>query len=100
MSARTLADVLADFEARGFRSQFRARPGGVVECNVCGTQIDAGTLKVDAFERLEGASDPADMLLVVAATCPPCGEQGTLVLTYGPMAPPEDVEVETRLVFD
>lgn len=95
--ARNLVDVLDDYEARGFTAQFRARAGGVVECNRCNGECDAGTLVVDAFERLEGASDPADMMLVVAASCPACGERGTLVLTYGPLAPPEDTEVEARL---
>lgn len=96
---RTLVDVLSEYEAKGFTGQLRAREGGVVECGACGGECDAGDLKVHSYQRLEGASDPADMMLVVAATCPACGEQGTLVLTYGPMAPPEDTEVEARLAL-
>lgn len=97
MAPRSLIDVLTEYENRGFRCQFRARPGGVVECDACNTECDAADLKVAAYARLEGASDPADMMLVVAASCPGCGEQGTLVLVYGPMAPEEDSEVEARL---
>lgn len=94
---RSLVDVLTDYEARGFRGQFRARVGGVVECDACNTECDAAELEVRFYERLEGVSDPADMMLVVAASCPKCGEDGTLVLTYGPMAPQEDTEVEALL---
>ena len=97
---RTLLDVLNEFEERGYRAQLRARPGGVVECDACSSEGDAAGLDVAAYERLEGASDPADMMLVVAARCPSCEEAGTLVLTYGPMAPAEDSEVEARLELD
>lgn len=94
---RSLVDVLTAYEERGFRGQFRARAGGVVECDACASECDAGDLEVDDYTRLEGASDPADMMLVAAARCPTCGDEGTLVLTYGPMAPPEDSEVEALL---
>lgn len=96
---RNLVDVLTDYEGRGFTGQLRARLGGVVECDACNTECDAAALKVRSYERLEGASDPADMMLVVAASCPGCGERGTLVLTYGPMAPDEDAEVEALLTL-
>lgn len=95
--ARTLVDVLRGLEERGFAGQLRALAGGRVECESCHESFDAGELEVAAIERLEGASDPADMILVAGATCPRCGSQGTLVLTYGPMAPPEDASVEERL---
>ena len=46
---------------------------------------------------MEGASDPDDMLALVAMTCPQCGARGTLVLAFGPMAPEADVDVLVRL---
>ena len=43
--------------------------------------------------RLEGASDPADMSLVVPLDCPDCGARGVLVLRYGPEASMEEADV-------
>jgi hypothetical protein len=45
------------------------------------------------MRRLEGASDPADMLAVFALTCPRCGTAGTLTLNYGPETTPGEVTV-------
>ena len=47
--------------------------------------------------RLEGASDPDDMISVVAVTCPRCGTGGTLVLKYGPTAPENEAAVGQQL---
>jgi hypothetical protein len=46
---------------------------------------------------VEGASDPADMLAVVALVCPICKTHGTLVVGYGPEAGPDDAEVLSGL---
>jgi len=92
-------DVLDAFEARGYLGQFRPDEGGLVECETCEQRFDASQLVVGGYERLEGASDPGDMMLVVAGTCPRCSTKGTAVLTYGPMAPRADAEVEARLVL-
>jgi hypothetical protein len=94
---RGLIEVLHDLEAREFRGQFGARPGGQVECSSCSTRFDAADLEIDCHERLEGASDPADMMLVAGVSCPRCHAKGALVLTYGPMASEEDAAVEGRL---
>jgi len=53
----------------------------------------AEVVAVDALRRLEGASDPDDMIVVAAVSCPKCGAKGTLVLKYGPEATPEESEV-------
>lgn len=95
--SRSITDVLRELHRRGFTDHLRAVPGGRVRCGACAEAVSASELEVAAFERLEGASDPADMLLVVAATCPSCGAAGALVLTYGPLASPEDSEVEALL---
>ena len=42
------------------------------------------------LRRLEGASDPDDMLAVVAVECANCGLRGSLVLNYGPTATEDD----------
>lgn len=74
-----------------------ARPGGYVLCMCCHQETDASEMQVDALERVEGASDPADMLAVIALMCPVCDTHGTLVLGYGPEASPDDAEVLARL---
>lgn len=97
---RTLTDVLAQLEADGFTGQFRAAEDGRVECEACRVHFDGADLVPNGFERLEGESDPADMMLVVAGHCPACDAAGTLVLTYGPMAAENDAAVEATLDLD
>ena len=50
-----------------------------------------------ALGALEGASDPDDMILVIAASCPVCSTGGTVVLGYGPNASPEDADLIVAL---
>ena len=95
--APTLRGVLADFEREGFTGQLGARPGGVIRCFHCRHEFAPGDADTPTLRRLEGASDPADMLAVLALTCPTCGTKATLVLTYGPEAAIEDSEVLAAL---
>lgn len=46
-----------------------------------------------SMRRLEGASDPDDMMAVAAVTCPVCRIDGVLVLSYGPAASAEHADV-------
>ena len=94
---RTLGEIIATFEAEGYKGQMGARPAGYVLCMACHQESDAADMQVDALERIEGASDPADMLAVVALVCPVCSTQGTLVVGYGPEASADDAEVLARL---
>ncbi len=57
----------------------------VVPCGVRGASA-----KVSALGRLEGASDPDDMLAIIALKCPSCSARGSLALNYGPTATTED----------
>jgi hypothetical protein len=88
--AETLLDVLARYTRKGWSSQFAARTGGAIECESCHHVVDASAVPVLELRRLEGASDPDDMLAVVAVQCPNCGLRGSLVLNYGPTATEED----------
>lgn len=90
---RPLLNVLDDLEERGFTGQFRSLDGARIECLTCRTQLAADEAEVDDLERLEGVSDPADMLAVLALRCPNCATPGTLVVNYGPESTPEDAEV-------
>jgi hypothetical protein len=59
--------------------------------------VPAEQLHLERLERLEGASDPDEMLAICAIECPKCGTRGTLVLTYGPESTDEDDQVLLRL---
>jgi hypothetical protein len=91
--AETLLDVLARITRQGWSSQFTARSDGIVECESCHHTTAAADVPVLELRRLEGASDPDDMLAVVAVECPNCGLRGSLVLNYGPTATEEDEAV-------
>src|SRR6478609_1079972 len=92
-----LGEVMGNLDADGYGGQFRAADAGQVQCLTCRTVFDASTLGGDDVTRLEGASDPADMVMVVPARCPACHTGGTLVLGYGPDASVDDAEVAQRL---
>ncbi len=94
---RTLTELVEAFELEGYRGQMAARPGGYVLCTSCHQETHASEMQVDGLERMEGASDPADMLAVVALVCPVCRGHGTLVVGYGPDASLDDSEVLTEL---
>lgn len=79
----SLAEALRRLEERGFRASFGTAPDGAVACLSCDRMRPADAFPLLAFERIEGASDPADEILVAGLECPACGARGTLVLPYG-----------------
>jgi hypothetical protein len=95
--AASLAELVAGFEAAGFRGQMAARPGGRLVCFVCHREFDAGDADLVGTRRTEGASDPGDMVAVVGLKCPQCGTKATAVLGFGPEADEDDAEVLRRL---
>jgi hypothetical protein len=95
--SETLLDVLATLTRDGFTGQFMAAApeedaaqAGRVECLSCHSTSAAASFEVSELRRLEGASDPDDMLAIVALTCPNCSARGALTLNYGPTATIED----------
>jgi hypothetical protein len=94
----TLSGVLADLRDAGFAADFRPGPTeGLVRCPECGTENPPEQLTDLVERRLEGASDPADMVLVVAGRCPTCGTGGAIALGYGPDAGEADAAIVVRL---
>ncbi|HEY3485506.1 MAG TPA: hypothetical protein VGK49_08975 [Ilumatobacteraceae bacterium] len=89
----TLTAVLEQFADLGFDEQFVVNDDGSVECGGCGSTAAPAELRFEHTRRLEGASDPDDMLSVVAARCPTCGHGGTIVMGYGPNASAGDAAV-------
>jgi hypothetical protein len=89
----TILGATNDFATMGYTTQFAPIEGGVVRCFDCRSDTVASAFTIDALERSEGASDPADMVANVAARCPSCGAKGVLTLKFGPEASIEEAEV-------
>ncbi len=90
--AVTLLTLLEQMGDLGFTGQFEPRDGRV-RCLTCHQLSDAAAVPVCDLRRLEGASDPDDMLAVVALRCPHCAAKGTLTLSFGPEASTSDGDV-------
>jgi hypothetical protein len=102
--ATRLTDVLAAAEAQGFDHEFEtvggwrdadtaADDGAALRCPACDTTSAAGRFTREWSRRLEGASDPADMLHVSAIVCPACGAGGVFISPFGPSASAEQAAV-------
>ncbi len=94
---RTIVEVLAGLEAAGYRGQFVPRGDATVECVTCRKRSRADATIFRELRRLEGASDPSDMVAVAGLQCPHCGTLGTVVLSYGPESSAEDATVLSAL---
>jgi hypothetical protein len=92
----TLLDVLGRYTRHGFIGSFTAtgtnapEGSGRLRCETCRAEFAADTAPVTEMRRLEGASDPDDMLAVFALECPRCATRGSLVVNFGPTATPAD----------
>ncbi len=82
----TLVTELEQFRADGYDGDFLIESGPALRCRACDHRIDPAQTDLDALRRLEGASDAADMVAILALECPHCGAKGTAVAAYGPMA--------------
>jgi hypothetical protein len=89
--------VLESLAADGYPNSLHPAEDGSLRCGACERSSDAEDLRDLQTRRMEGASDPDDMTIVVAARCPECGEGGTVVLGYGPNASAADAAVVVRL---
>ena len=89
----TLADVLRSYGDAGFNGQFGITEDGLLRCFTCGVMSRPGDTSLQSLRRMEGASDPSDMLAVLALSCPNCSVHGTVVVHYGPEAEPGESAV-------
>jgi len=96
----TLSEVLDAYSSGGFATQFSATEDARLECGACGASSKPDDVTMSSLRRLEGESDPADMMAVVALTCPVCSAKGTVVLGFGPASSPEDADVLRALRDD
>jgi len=97
--ATTLGESNQRLEDEGFTGQFAAAVNAMVLCFSCHARTPAAEMDFGALRRSEGASDPDDMVAIVAVSCPSCQTKGTLVLKYGAEATPEEADV-LRLLGD
>jgi hypothetical protein len=93
----TITEVLEGYANGGFASSFIVTDDCALECVECGTASAPDRFKMSSLRRLEGMSDPADMVAVVAITCPVCGSRGTSILGFGPNATEQDSTVLSKL---
>jgi hypothetical protein len=95
----TSTGVLRRYAEDGFTASLMAveDPPSSMRCSACGTTSPADAFEVVDERRLEGASDPDDMVIVVAARCPVCGQGGAVSLGFGPEASPADSDVVAAL---
>ena len=95
----SLLDVLQEFRAEGFDREFMVGGGAspTVRCMTCRHEFAAAGARPGRVRRLEGASDPDELLVAVTLRCPNCGARGALVLPYGPGADTADAEVLAAL---
>ena len=90
--ATTLTDVLTALAGDGFTADLAVVSGGRVRDLGRDVTVDPGLLELHELRRLEGASDPADMV-AVAAVSGPDGLRGALVLRFGPEATEDEAAV-------
>lgn len=95
----SLTETLDQWSTEGYTGVFVVRAEGHLECRSCNARFSADAAEWDGHDRLEGASDPDDMLLVAAGRCPRCGASATVVLRYGPTASAEDADIVALLKF-
>ena len=81
-----VVEVLREFAADGWTTNFVAAAGAAFRCTSCTSISPVVDSDIGAMHRVEGASDPSDMQLVVGMTCPVCLTSGVVVLGYGPAA--------------
>ena len=63
----TLTEVLDAYTAGGFTTQFTVTDDSQLECGACAAVSDPAAVTMSSLRRLEGESDPADMMAVVAS---------------------------------
>jgi len=95
--AQTLTTALHALERAGYAGQFKVLERARLQCLTCRGEFDGGDATIESLRRLEGVSDPADMLAVVGLTCPECDARGSLVLGYGPDASLEESQLLVAL---
>jgi hypothetical protein len=93
--AQTLVEVLDQLAGEGYSGEFRVTRAAPpqLECRQCGHAFAPEAVRPTRLHRLEGASDPDELLAVAALRCPQCGAKGAVTLTYGATADEDSAAV-------
>lgn len=92
----TLIEVVDAARRNGIDTEFIVN-GDLIRCGTCEHEAEPERVRRDWLHRLEGTSDPDELLSVSAIACPSCGGRGLLVLPYGPAANADEATVSRRL---
>jgi len=88
-----LSNVTTSLDQTHGDGQFGVVEQAQLRCFTCRETFPATEISADRLTRLEGASDPSDMVAVIPVTCPHCGTSGSLVLNYGAEASADEADV-------
>jgi hypothetical protein len=88
----TLLAVLDVFRGEGFTADLMVTDDSGIRCATCRHEAPPEEYDVGTCRRMEGASDPDDMLAVLGLVCPGCQAKGTLITHYGPTASPAEAD--------
>lgn len=91
--ATTLTDVLAHYAQEGYAATAWVTDDGALRCSECQRDSSPEEAQLLSLRRLEGASDPDDMVAVLALRCPRCDVGATSVVHFGPSASVAEAEV-------
>ncbi len=97
LEATTVVGLLSRYAADGYDTELMVTRDGQIRCLACDHESDPADTDLDSMQRVEGASDPDDLQVIAALTCPNCGAKGAIVVAYGPNGSPEDADVLAAL---
>lgn len=88
----SVTTTLAHLSQFGPLGDFSLRPQGQVQCFSCQHVFSAVVFSTKNSTRLEGESDPDDMMIILVGKCPNCYAEGALSLKYGPNASDHEMQ--------
>lgn len=92
------ARIVDELARLGYATSLRPRGDDAsLFCPNCGNASQMNRFDDVWATRLEGESDPDDMVLVVAARCPVCHDGGSIVLGFGPAGSAEDAAIVAQV---
>ncbi|MBS1560208.1 MAG: phosphoribosylpyrophosphate synthetase [Bacteroidetes bacterium] len=92
----TLVDILDRLKREGYTEDLNLRTN-CLECTAHAVKMYHDEFKIDSVIRLEGASDPADEVIVYAISSEKHGIKGVLVNAYGMYSEPLADELAAAL---
>jgi len=94
----TLVDILDRLMREGYTEDLNLRQN-CLECSTSKVMLHHDEFKIDSVVRLEGASDPADQVIVYAISSEKHNIKGVLVNSYGMYSEPFANEMASAISF-